>query len=517
MSKDKSKLKAVLREAPLSTAIELVAPGERYSRAHAVRTLFDDGSIRFSSIASSMSGADVYESFARSIDAGFVEYPRAHTFVLCFDDKRHVPSRKSSTQAGRREALAASIARKGVREWAWDGVSPIVERTSHEQLPPWDRVRLDSHAYRHALGDVVAALLAHYVPPPGRRLIVDSSGGARVLESSIDGVVLEPYVDRVPKPRIGEADIAAQHYARRALLGDDVCRLVIVDEHEHEDEAEEAMSRSLVALHEEHEHYYADLMSDVPLEQRVHPARARQQFVPCECRRRVYEPGDVVLRSTDTDFVPLGLVIETTTTKPTPSDVRVHVSLGTAHVNASGTYCTSSAPDARAHVELYDMSRLAAVVRRLHSDATPPSCMQSIWSFVAFCAACGNDYTRRLHGFSHQTMFAAYKHLVADDRLVGDDDVARRPPLLDASAFCRFVRIAYFTRLAERNRPVSWTDDVPTYAELRAAVAASTSVERNHMPDLATLTRYFEQVCWSLFYASVAVDGIEHVPEPMQI
>lgn len=425
---------------------------------------------------------------------------------MCFDDKRHVPQRKTATQSGRREAIEAAIARRNVPEWAWDGRSVIVESTNHSQLPPWERVRLDSSAYRHALENIVDALLRHYTPPRGRRLIVDSSAGIRVVETSWAGVVVEPYVDRVAKPRIGEADIAAQHYARRALASDETV------------DGDDDVSRLRVAMPEWLAPYYAEDRSAVPVEWRTPVDEVRTVVMN---RRRLFEAGDVVLRSTDIDFVPLGLVAQTTTTTAARHH-EVHVSLGRVHLDERGDYCTRTTTNAEARTEIFNMARLASVVRRLHAS-TEPACMTSIWSFVAFCVACGNDYTQRPTGLSHATMGAAYRQFVAsgDDRrlvtaVVGNrQHPAARAPLVDSRAFERFLRLAYYTALAQRHRPVSWTDDVPTWAELAAAVRASTTNVARHMPSLEQLTRYFEQVAWSVMYASVASMGVEHVPEPV--
>ena len=449
-----------------------------------------------------MSGAAVYGAFTRAIDAGFADFRNVHTYVLCFDDKPHVPSRKAATQGARRDAIAASIARRNVPEWRWDGSTSIVEPHSHDSLPPWERVRIDSAAYRHALDNIVSALLEHYTPPPGRRVLVDSSSGVHVIEASWQGRVLAAYTDARHKPAIGEADIAAQHYVARALVD------------ERYDALEHAEARGVMRVPEEHAHFYTDECTDIPREWRVH-SETQHELVDASKRRVNYEAGDILLQSTDSDFVPLGLVAETSVARSLP-DTRVHVSLGVVHLDDAGGYCTSTTADARMHTEIYDMHRLATLVRRLHG-ATEPACMTSIWSFVAFCAACGNDYTKRLYGFSHTAFFAAYCQFIERrGRLVSriHDDML---PLVDAKAFSRFLRIAYYERLPERLRPVSWTDDVPMWGEIAAVVRSTTSSERSYMPLLDDLTRYFEQISWSLVYAAVAVRGVEHVPEPMTI
>lgn len=492
MSKDKSQLKAgVLRQPPLRAAVHLVAPDARYRHADVVRVVFDDASIRFSSISSSMTGADVYRSFTNAITQAFAEYPHAHTYVMCFDDKRHVPQRKAATQASRRSNMALSAV--DAPEWTYDGTSAIVNAYSHTLLPPWPRVRLDPRAYRRALDDIAHSLLQLYVPPAGRRVIVDWSGGRRVVETTLDGGhVLAPYDDDGVKPRIGEADISAQYYAVRGRH-DDVPR------------HRSTHSRALVPRPAAHATYYRESMSDVPIEQR-HVAGVTRYAIETDvaCRAQ-FEAGDVLLRSTDSDFVSLALAVEATYPDVAHS---VHVALGAAYVSPTGEYCPSTTPGAAPRLEIVAVRELACHVRALH--ASEPACVDSLWSFVAFCIACGNDYTKRLHRFSHARFFDAYKYIARSGGRLARARPTSLPPLLDARVFVRFVRAAYFLRMPERKRPTSWDmdDELPRYTELAAIERTSAAP----MPTLDELAQYFEQVCWSLTYASRAVHGVEHVP-----
>jgi len=490
LSKDKGQLKPVLRAcATTAVAISLVHTKGCYRRADAVRTVFEDGAIRFSSLSSSMSGAAVYTAFAGAINDAFAAFPNAHTYVLCFDDKRYVPARKAATQASRRAAMAA---RNGGLEWAWDGTSPIVDAASHAPLPPWDRVRMNADSYREALSNVVSAVLQRYRPPAGRRLIVDSHRDVWVLETTLDDEeVLAAYEDAYEKPPIGEADIAAQHYVRRSQQNEypeGACRI----------------SRAPIPFPESHRCFYRECSSDVPMAARVRPDAMATRVVDASARcRPCYEAGDIMLCSTDTDFLPLALVAAATTRADRL--VRVHVSLGLVHRNAHNEYCTSKVEDAVAFTEIYDMAHFAQALHRMHGTAD----MTSIWSFVAFCIACGNDYTRRPAGFSHKTLFAAYELLIREGRRLVSwsrpvPGVRTPVPVLNAESFARFLRIAFTARMPESRRPVSWTDGPPTWSELAA---------RSPMLNMDEIERYYEQVAWSLLYAAAAVDGV--VPEPL--
>jgi hypothetical protein len=340
----------------------------------------------------------------------------------------------------------------------------------------------------------------YYRPPPGRRLIVDWSGGRRVVESTLDGEhVLAPYDDVVIKPAIGEADISAQYYAIRGQTREKTHDRSVV-------------SRDVVPLPATHAPYYRPEMTDASADDRV-VTRTTHYVIDTEAAcRREFEAGDVVLQSTDTDFVSLALAVEASHVSDDTDEYALHVVLGTAHVHAeTGEYCTSTTPRALLRREIYNIRALAGAVRQLHGNRVDDNDDRALWSFVAFCIACGNDYTRRLPRFSHASFFEAYRYIVERGvALVRADS----PPLVDARAFIRFVRAAYYIRLPERRRPTSWTpdDELPTYSELAAVVRSSASP----MPSADALTRYFEQICWSLMYATHAVQGVEHVPEPME-
>jgi hypothetical protein len=457
-SKDKSLLKGVLREAPFADAIACLESGERHQQAATMLTFFVDAAIQMSSLSAKMTGLDVLSLFARLLDSLFsIECPNAHTGVLCFDDKTCVPARKAAMQASRREALLTTIARKRVPEWTWDGESPIIE-PSRRSLPPWERVRLDSAAYARAQRDIIDWLLAAYVPPPGRRLVIDSVDGLEVLETTPGGDTLEPYADVTPKPAIGEADISAQYWIRRghlssSALGDPECVLV---------------TRSHVKQPAEHARYY-----DAETWRRV---SSTTNATVAHARRRDYPGGDVLLRTTDTDFISLGLVEQVR-----PRDTRhgVFVSLGAASLDEHNNYCTSA--NGRTVTEVYDLASLVRAINRvaptIADDVDALASHLNVWSFVAFCISCGNDYTKRLPGFSHASMFAAYRDL--DRRLVTD---VLTTPVLDASAFAEYIRIACHRKSAT-------------------------------LPSREIVEAYYDQVLWSLTYAEVGVRGEQYIPQ----
>jgi len=201
--------------------------------------------------------------------------------------------------------------------------------------------------------------------------------------------------------------------------------------------------------------------------------------------------------------VPLGLAVETETAAPTH---HVHVALGTVHVLASGEYVTATTTAARRYTEYYALETLARIIvppQRPFDEARLDA-----WSFIAFCIACGNDYVRRPKGISHAVLFAAYTTTFRERRLVATSlgpatlPAVARAPVVDPRALAYLVRCAVYARLSEAKRPVSWDADVPTYA----ALAAVTS-----MPTHDELLAYYDGVCWSLLYAALGVEGIEHV------
>lgn len=408
-------------------------PRRAHSRAASVRYVFEDGAIRFSAISATyMTGASVCRSFARALLGYFTMYPNAHTAILCFDDKRHVHTRKSATQTARRDAMARAPA---ASQWRWDGETPIINPLDDESsLPVWTDVRRHADSYRRALEDIVRALLTHFRPPPSRRVLLDSHLGVYDIRAS--GYTL---CDASAKPDIGEADIAMQYYAELATRGDDE-----------------------------------------------------------------WPAGVFVAVTTDTDFLPLALVAG-------DADVLVDVGLVRRSL-LSDAVCTRTSGEAIEYREIFDIARLRDDIGRW---SAPLPRRESLWSFVAFIALCGNDYVERFKYFSHERYFATYRRLIADDRRLlvsafGDGDV----PIMRPRDYMRFIAsLYYYERLSPATRPQSWSvdDALPSYAEIASHVRAKNRLADRWAPSGDALSANYEAVLWSLFYAATARRGKNHI------
>ena len=583
MSTDKAKIKAVFRSRELRNAITLLpddctlGPVPKLLAA-SVRTIFEDGSVRFS-MGLATTGRELYNMFASTIAAAFKNYTNVHTYVLCFDDKRNVPTRKAQTQAGRREKLEASAKRKRVVEWHWDHVSPIVVLADDTELPPWDYLRLDRAAYGRALDELVALIADTFTPPPGCRLILDTGERRpRVVEASLNGHVLAVHNDAVRgRGTLGEADMTAQFYARWARDS----------RHELVERSRDAYpARAHATAHiDTLAHYYSELtLASTPLDDRVIPAKGGELIALAHLRAR-YEAGDVLLNSTDTDFITLSVPHYAMSLT---LGHNLHVLLGRAHLGAplgapppqppagaappvtsceqlkgvgeverrgvggvDPPYCTGTTVGAQSYREYVDIGRLLDEVCRLHVPLTADPVVAA-WSFAAFCTACGNDYTKRLFGLSHEKMFAAYKRWLQSKRnegemalratsgsgemalratsdsggcgggapsgaptgnlvrVVRDDNIPFPVATLNPPVFGDFIRHCYYEKLHEKYRPVHGV--VPQWLELQSIVNEANKVERARMPTFATLHAYFEQVAWSLAYASSGPHDATHVP-----
>lgn len=533
MSKDKSRIKDVWRNDELRDALEWIEEGmvpERF--AAEVGYVFEDASVRFSQGGSD--GASFVASFADSVAWHFGAFPRAHTFVMAFDDRRHVPERKRATQGDRRRAIEATIARRAVREWSWDNESPIVA-LNERALPPWERLRLDAGAYARAVSDVVDCVARSVALPPARRLIIDQGHRLVVVESTRAGRTLEPRtltdVDAV-RPRIGEADLMAQWYARAVRT-----RSLELPPRER---AAKRRRRALPSRH----FYASPECSEVPIEWQCGAPHDRVESEDDDDEpdaSRADAPPDaynddeapsLLMVSTDTDFVVLSLALmaddEHVVTDATTSQIaarrrsNVYVSIGRMHLDSAGRIVTGTHVEARAHREYVDIDRLWRRVSALHG-AKSERCRDAAWSFAAFSAACGNDYTLRLSGFSHRSMFAGYRAWLADTsererralvkrrRVDGCGDVA----LLDAAAFARMLVHCYRERLPARLRNAMGNDECGNARWNVVSARVDEQCARQparRMPDRARLLEYVEQVTWSLAYASTAVHGADHVP-----
>lgn len=238
MSSDKSKLKTdVLRGEPFCTAalhltedVRACAPPEHL---HEIRCVIEDGSVRYAGgppvqqqpdgdgAAAEATGETLMLSFWRSIEHAFNTCLHLHTYVLLFDKKRWVPVQKRETQQARRKTLAETSVRRDVEPWTWDGTSPII--AMRQRLPPWPRLRLDSAAYGRALEELVALMAQHFVPPVGCRILIDwpntaNPGVPLVIETTADGGKRVRHEEGLANT-VGEADMAAQRYARMARSG----------------------------------------------------------------------------------------------------------------------------------------------------------------------------------------------------------------------------------------------------------------------------------------------------------
>ena len=484
MQKDKSRIKDVWRDDSLRDALVWVPDDSPVPFAASVTHAFEDASVRFSQ--GGETGSGFYESFASSADWHFYTFPNVHTFIMCFDDKRHVPVRKATTQASRREAMERACVRRQVRQWDWNGRSTIVS-LSDDPLPPWDRLRLSHGAYARAVSDVVDLLRDTYHPPAGRRLILDEGWRILLIESTMDGRVLHPL--SIPddwRPSIGEADMSAQWYAAAVRAG----QLQVPTTH--------LVERGRLM----DEKYYQPHMTIVPPERWYVSGRVSEASV-----RRQWEYGDMLLVTTDTDFVTLSLGWMANIA----SEANIYVSIGRIHFDALGTIVSGRHVDARPHREYVNVRRLWNRVSRVH-QSSEDLCALSAWSFVAFSTACGNDYTQRMSGFSHRSMFSGYLRWLRSSEarlLIERCVVADGKPLylLDPVAFQRMLVHCYFERLHEKNRPPR----VVEWPQMTEFVRQAERTQR-HMPDVDALKNYYEQISWSLAYASSAPHGVEHVP-----
>ena len=95
-------------------------------------------------------------------------------------------------------------------------------------------------------------------------------------------------------------------------------------------------------------------------------------------------------------------------------------------------------------------------------------------------------------------------------RVVRDDNIPFPVATLNPPVFGDFIRHCYYEKLHEKYRPVHGV--VPQWLELQSIVNEANKVERARMPTFATLHAYFEQVAWSLAYASSGPHDATHVP-----
>lgn len=401
-------------------------------------------------------------AFWQHISGAFAQHTSLHTYVLLFDKKRWVPLQKAETQSSRRTTLQASSERRGVEAWAWDGASPILQE--HRPLPPWSAVRLDGKAYGRCLDELVALMRLRFVPPPGRRIIVDWPGSEcpgipLVLECAQDGTPLPSYYDTSLANTNGEADMCAQWYATLARSGG---------------------MRS--------------------------PDRAAMP--PCEgaqAARGDYPPGDVTLRSPDTDYLPLAMLHYALAG---PISHNIWLAMGTCN-QKDGKFCKRGEEGAEPHTEVYSVRDLCQSVRALHGQGNGPL-LEAVAPFAAWCVCCGNDYVKRRHGITHRVMWAAYRKSPLQVRWLPVNGVpGPGVALIDGASYAAFLRQCYAEKLTGKGAPPAGCP----WPVTRDAVAKRFKAAQAHMPSAKEAHELFATITWAFAYACLGPYGWNAVPK----
>lgn len=573
----KSALKnKIFRNAPFSTALSLIdtrstpvyegwdaATNEEGGHAahNTVKCVFEDASVRFAAGAFASldgnTGVDVLHAFLAPIERVFAHCPHVHTYVLSFDKKCFVPKNKGATQQKRRDTLGASLSAKGVDEWRWDGVSPIV--ALDRVLPPWKRLRLDARAYKRAVHEIAQLVCANAYPPARKRIIVDYDYSSDdngvveamapfVIEASVHGIVLEVYRDHSLANAQGEADLSAQFYAHiftRRCSPDPV-------------RATPLRSRRREANNEAHYNaFYGAHTTQARAEHFFPPNSASQALY----LRTLYEAGAVMLRSVDTDFLPLSLAcymrdaVEPSykRTWPENSDddddesecnslaehlalhpdywqemhsasahkqrencaFPVYLCMGQAY-QANGAFSTRNAPNAQGYHEIYNVEKLVDIVHKLYGVNTAlntTSREEAVWSFVVYCTACGNDYVTKPYGLSHQCMYEAYAWMASRGQTLVDVCARTRKPSLKWCAFIDFIALSYARKMKLWSGLVS--DETcshtnrPSYAELAHMTKTRYTKKEAHMFNEQELYVYANSIVWCLLYTWHGHDNFE--------
>lgn len=472
MSSSKSKLKTDIFRDPSVTgrALRLV-PGchalAPYDAEAPVCTVVEDASVRFAGGLPlrddrAATGGAFLMAFWQHISEAFLQHTSLHTYVLLFDKKRWVPLQKGATQTSRRTTLKASSERQGLQEWKWDGVSPVL--TEDALLPPWSAVRLDGKAYGRCLDDLVALMSQRFTPPPGRRIIIDWPGEKcpgipLVLECASDGTCLPPYHDVSLTNTAGEADMSAQWYATLARSGG---------------------MRT--------------------------PDRSAMAEFECEGGARSdYPPGDVTLRSPDTDYLPLAM-LHYALAERVPNNV--WLAMGVCN-RKDGEFCKRGEEGAEPHTEMYSVRELCRSVSALGKAGQRPL-LQAVAPFAAWCVACGNDYVKRRHGITHRVMWAAYQKSPLAVRWspvpgVQGPGVA----LIDGASYAAFVRQCYVEKLKGKCP----AEAASSWSVAKEAVAKRFKLADAHMPSGEEAQDMFATVSWAFSYACLGPYGWSAVPK----
>ena len=386
------------------------------------RMIVDDGSVRICQfqprpeLEAVTRVSDLLEHLARPVLTALATHDRVHVYVVIFDKRALVPSAKAATQQKRQQAMlgtATSVHSSAIdddddngdgdgtevscgpyddnvamRRWPWTQASggPVVA-AANDILPPWDIIRHRKGARERLVADI-GPLLAAYIADRLARVV--SAADKTVY---IDGALMRSDCDQgrlywanargetgaLPGAgnTLGEADLAAQWWATWPPS--------------------------------------------------VFPASER---------------GDVLLRTTDTDYLPISLAAATTTTRlhvcfGTPVWVRHQDTASAREAVASAAalmssehevfaaapptpvmVCTKTTPSAVQCRELYDISRLRAIVHELHNPnvggGEEVSMAVATASMLTLCALLGNDYVTRMPGMSHGMAWLVYEQQVLD-------------------------------------------------------------------------------------------------------
>jgi hypothetical protein len=229
MSHDKYKVKLLLQRRVFRErnvrrrVVTTFAYGADGGAARDVTLFFEDASIRLAKPAA-RDGTQLLELACAQFRRVFREQPGVRCCVFCIDS--HAPARKALVQRQRDAAMhaAAELARE--QPLQYDGTRPLV--ALGVPLPPWARLRANPAARRAAVNELVALVARHAALPPNCTLVLDWAGGLPmpdgaivplVLRADAHGNMLAPYHDVRLAHCYGEADMKAQFYVRVARAG----------------------------------------------------------------------------------------------------------------------------------------------------------------------------------------------------------------------------------------------------------------------------------------------------------
>lgn len=221
VSRKKSEIKALLRTHERVKQAFLV--GTLPNTLHLGKAIEDCSYtwIKFSkvqSVAREKAGVEVTgEHVVRFMLNKAVEFfeaqPHSNTYVMVFDKPAHVPPNKKEEQLWRLIGYGSDQ----IEPYHWD---PETEPHILEWNKPvpcrWEALKANRAAREQSIRDTVRLIAQHYVPPPGKRLIVDSDvdmdQGPLVLATPVSGLGHECYRDARLINCIGEGDNCVLFY-----------------------------------------------------------------------------------------------------------------------------------------------------------------------------------------------------------------------------------------------------------------------------------------------------------------